>query len=406
MTCPAVTNDCNPLTDADANSHSADAYRVKVLFLIDDFSGPEGGTEQHLLFLQRELPADRLDLRFGVLTGIGRMRAEDFPIRPVMLGEGTPRGPRGAPARLRQLAAFVRETETDVIHAFQPTSEHYAILAARLARQGKVLGVRRNIGYWHTRRSLWTARAFARLGAHYAANCEAARQFAARAEWISQRRITVIRNPVCSKRLQEGLSNVPSRESLGIVDGEQVVGMVATVRPVKDYATFLRAARLVLDQRPQTRFLAIGSEEPAYGAAMRRLAEELGIARQVNWLGPMQNPICVLPLMDVAVLSSQSEAFSNSVLEYAAAGVPTVATDVGGVSEIVDDGQTGFLVSPHSPEAMASRIMQLLVDVPMRQSCGEAASRKMKDLFSQESVLRDHVELYARLADRRMPRLA
>lgn len=363
------------------------------------FCAPEAGTEQHLLFLQRELPRERFDLHFGVITGVQRMAIDEFPIRPTMLGEGTPSGPRGAWRRLCNLSRLVETTRADVVHAFCRTSEAYACLAVKMARRGRVLGVRRNIGYWHTWRSRWFARLVGLCGgAEYVANCEAARRFAHRVEWISPRRVSVIRNPVAAKRLQEGLASVPARSLLGIADDERVVGMVATVRPVKDYAAFLRACRLVLDTHPRTRFLVIGNEQPDYKREMEQLAQELGLRDQVSWLGPMPNPISVLPLMDVAVLSSRSEAFSNSLLEYAAAGVPTVATDVGGVREIIDDGQTGFIVPPQSPEAMAERVCRLLDDDALRRKFAEACSYRARTTFSQEQVLRDYSTLYARIA--------
>ena len=281
-----------------------------------------------------------------------------------MLGEGTRPGPRGALRRLHKLSRLIKALNVDVVHAFCRRANVRRVWRYEVGRPRPRAGqfdATSAIGT--TWRSRWTARIVGLCGgAEYTANCEAARRFAAQVEWISPRRVCVIQNPVSSRRLDEGLANVPPRTSLGIVDGEQVVGMVATVRPIKDYATFLRAARLVLDKHPHTRFLAIGCEEPDYKAEMQRLARELGIDGQVIWLGPMANPIGVLPLLDVAVLSSQSEAFSNSVLEYAAAGVATVATDVGGIREIIDDGQTGFLVPPQVPEAMAERISRLLAD--------------------------------------------
>ena len=182
-----------------------------------------------------------MELHFGVLTGLERIRAEDFPVRPVMLN-GFAHGLRGGLARLRHLAAFIRTSEINVVHAFGLASELQACLAVRLAGRSKVLGVRRNIGYCHTWRSRWIGRLVGLLGAQYAANCEAARDFAARVEWIGRRRVTVIRNPVQTKRIEEGLASMLPRSALGIADDEQAVGIVATVRLVKDYGTFLRAA--------------------------------------------------------------------------------------------------------------------------------------------------------------------
>jgi glycosyltransferase involved in cell wall biosynthesis len=376
--------------------------KIKILFLIDDFLGPEGGTEQHLLFLQRELPRNLVDLHFGVLTAVRRIKADDFPVRPVMFNSFL-RGMRGAMARLRRLAAFIQTHEIDVVHSFCRTSELYACLAVKLAGRGKALGVRRNIGYWHTRRSRWLARLVGFLGAEYAANCDAAREFAANVEWIRRRRVTVIPNPAPAKRLAEGLASVPPRSSLGIADGEQVVGMVATARPIKDYGNFLRAGRLVLRRHPRTRFLVVGTEEPDYKLEMVRLARDLGIDRQVSWLGPMPNPLRVVPLFDVAVLSSQSEALPNAVLEYTAAGIATVATDVGGTREILEDGRSGFLVPARAPELLAERICRLLADPALRESVGQEARRRAETMFCEERVLHHYSRLYARLAGVAVP---
>ncbi len=374
--------------------------KIRVLFLIDEFDGAEGGTEQHLLFLLKELPRDRFDLQFGVLGAIRRFGPGDFPIRPVMLRESDRAGPTGALGRLRRLVRLIEAGQADVVHAFCRRSELYAILATRWAGRGRVLGVRRNIGYWHSGFSRWTARIVALGGAAYAANCHAAREFAAGVEWIPRRRVSVIENPLSTRRLQEGLANVAPRSSLGILDGEQVVGMVATVRPIKDYATFLRSARLVLDKHPNTRFLAIGDQEVEYAREMRRLGQDLGIDGRVSWVGPLANPISALPRVDVAVLSSRSEAFSNALLEYAAAGVAAVATDVGGSREIVQDAVTGFLVPPRSPELLADRVCRLLENPALRRQIGQHALSRARELWSEDKILQQYSLFYERLAQK------
>ena len=376
----------------------APEQKIKILFLVDDWCGPEGGTEQHMLFLQRELPRAQYDLHFAVLSRLQRSTPDDFPVRPITLNSGAFAGRRRALMRVRQLARLIRELEIDVVHAFCRTSELNGLLAVKMAHRAQVLGVRRNLGYWHTARTRWIARLVSAMGAQYAANCEAARDFAADVEWISRRRVCVIRNPAPSTRLEQGLAAVGPRSALGILDGEQVVCIVATVRPIKDYETFLRAARLVIDERPRTRFLVIGVEEPDYAEQMRQLARELKINRQVSWLGPIANPLSILPHVDVAVLSSLSEALSNSLIEYAAAGKPAVATDVGGAREAIVDGETGFIVPPRAAEAMAERIGRLLGDESLRRRMGQAAQRRSTALFSERAVLSEYAELYARLA--------
>jgi len=300
------------------------------------------------------------------------------------------------------LAKLIRETHVDVVHTFSAVSELYAAMAVLLAGRGKVLASRRNMGYWHTWRSRWTARAVAAfgrgLGVRYAANCTAARESAVKGEWIPRRRISVIPNAAPARRWQKGLMHVPSRSSLGLCDGQQAVAVLATIRPVKDYATFLRAARLVADRCPTARFLSIGDHEPRYFAEVQSLADDLGLNDHIRWLGAVENPLSILTRCDVGVLSSESEGMSNALLEYAVAGIAAVATNVGGAAEAVEDGVTGFLVPPRSPEPMADAICRLLRDDELRRSFGASGAARARTLFSEERILDQFSQLYQSLA--------
>lgn len=371
---------------------------LDVLFLKDEFAAVDGGTEQHMLYLMRELPQRGIHLHFALLGRLGRCDEESFLVPPVLLSDPRWSGRRGTLRRVRRLASHLRTLRPEIVHAFCATSELLALVATRLAGCGKVLGVRRNLGYWHTPRTLWRARLASRFGTRYVANCEAARQFAARAEWIPLDRISVIRNPAPWGRWEEAQQQPLSRDSLTIRDGEQAVAMVATVRPVKDYATFLKAAQRVLEVRPRTRFLALGDSAPEYFAQLQSLTRDLDIQDQVSWLGVVANPLAALAHCDVAVLSSQSEALSNALLEYAVAGVPAVATDVGGSREVVEEGRTGFLVPPESPDLMAERILRLLDDASLRARFGAEAQRRAETQFSEDHVLDQYADLYRRLA--------
>jgi glycosyltransferase involved in cell wall biosynthesis len=387
----------NAVADSDVDAEVYD--RINILLLVDEFYAGHGGTEQHILFLLKKLPRGPFRIHFAVLTRIYHGNPALFPVEPVLLRNGCRSGPVGVVQRLHQLASFITRNRIDVVHAFSPVGEIFALLATRLARRGRVLAIRRNTGYWHTRSTLWRARLVRLLGAEYVANCDAAKAFSVSNEWIPPHRLTVIRNPVQLDRLKEGLCDVTTAASLGIQNGEQIVGMVATIRPIKDHATFFRAAQFVVKRCPRTRFLVVGGHLPESMAEVKALTGTLGIERQVSWTGPVSNPFSLLPHFDVGVLSSQSEGFSNALLEYATAGVATVATDVGGTREIVQENQTGFLVPPRSPELMAERICRLLCDESLRGRFGENARRRAETCFSEEKVLRQYSELYLRLAN-------
>lgn len=191
--------------------HQPSADEIKILLLTDHLGGIDGGTEQHLMFLLRELPRNVFDVRFAVLGPLGRFDSTALPILPTIVYRDRCGSVWQPFFVLYHLISLIRRLKPDVVHAMCRTSELGALVATMWAGHGEVLGVRRNTGYWHTWQSRWVARVTGLLGAEYAANCDAARDFAAQVEWIPKRRVCVIRNPVPSKRLEEGLANVPPR---------------------------------------------------------------------------------------------------------------------------------------------------------------------------------------------------
>lgn len=383
--------------DSTIGEPTAAAPSLNVLLFIDDLKTSLAGTEQHLLFLLTQLPRPRLRLHFAVFSGFDAGNQSRFPMTPEVLSHEARRGLLGSIQKLRRLATLIAQEQIDVVHAFCPMSELLAMVATSLAGRGRVLGVRRNTGYWHNRWTLWRTRLAARFRTELVANCEAVRQYSIQTEWACADRISVIRNPLLSQRRQAGFDRAVTRSSLGLDEGGAVVGIVANIRPVKDYATFLRAARLIMKRHPKVHFLVVGAGDPNYVARMHTLADELSLGHRVSWLGAVENPFSVLPLFDVGVLSSRSEGFSTTLLEYAAAGIPAVATDVGGTREIVVDGQTGFVVPPAAPEAMAERIGQVLESHELRCSLGQRARTRAEAAYNDHEIIRQYHDLYARI---------
>jgi L-malate glycosyltransferase len=173
------------------------------------------------------------------------------------------------------------------------------------------------------------------------------------------------------------------------------ITILANIREVKDHATFLRAARRVHAALPETAFLLAG-DGPLMGS-MVALARELGLERAVFFLGRCDRVVELLQLSDVCVLSSISEGFSNSILEYMAARRPVVATGVGGIPEAVKDGETGYLVPPGDDELMAERIVSLLCDEEKARSMGERGRAIVEERFSSACQRARTERLYARL---------
>ncbi|MEP6913684.1 MAG: glycosyltransferase, partial [bacterium] len=201
-------------------------------------------------------------------------------------------------------------------------------------------------------------------------------------------------------RVPELSTREESLKRLGLpsaISGEnKFVTIVSNMRlEVKNQAMFLRAARRVREVIPAAVFLLAGEGE--LQSSLQASAKDLGLKDAALFLGRCQSVADLLSISDVCVLSSKAEGFSNSLLEYMAAGRPVVATDVGGAREVVVDGVTGYLVSSDDDKAMAERIVSLLRDDSVSSAMGAEGRRVVLGEFSLDAQLRKTEELYDRL---------
>ena len=171
-----------------------------------------------------------------------------------------------------------------------------------------------------------------------------------------------------------------ARAELGLRPDDIVVGSVANINAQKDHITFLRAAREVLRDRPEIRFLLLGETsetQRAYEELVWSEAARLGLrlGHELIHRAPRDRVAALAPAMDVFWLSSEarSEGVPTAMLEAMALGVPIVASNVGGVADIVREGEGGFLVSPKDPAALASKTLPLLIDRRLRAEQGNRA---------------------------------
>lgn len=145
--------------------------------------------------------------------------------------------------------------------------------------------------------------------------------------------------------------------------------------------------------RVKGRLLCVGRDE-----GMRRMLEaqvvELGLAGRVHFLGQRDDVEDLLTASDIGVLASYEEGFSNAVIEGMAAGLPMVVSDVGGNSEAVLDGECGYVVPSHNPEALARALSMLLSDPGRRATMGSAARERMEQFFSLDTCVSAYEHLY------------
>ncbi len=186
------------------------------------------------------------------------------------------------------------------------------------------------------------------------------------------------------------------RATWGVQEGEVVYGLLARDHPVKDHAGFFRAARQVLQARPLSRFVLAGTGVDAHNPVLAQQVAEAGLQGALHLLGERRDVPAVLSALDVYVSSSRAEAFSNSVGEAMSCGLPCVATAVGDSADII--GDTGLVVPPQSPEALAAAMVSLAdLGELGRAAWGARARERIRSRFGMEAVAGRYAELYTEL---------
>jgi glycosyltransferase involved in cell wall biosynthesis len=241
----------------------------------------------------------------------------------------------------------------------------------------------------------WRRRAAYRFAARHSsmvAVSDDLRQFLSQRVGIPLGNIRVVHNGIDLKRYAAHEGDNAVRAELGIGVDQRVIGTVGNLFAVKGQTYLLKACKTVAGEFPTFVLLIAGEGEQM--DSLRKEASDLGIARNVRFLGFRNDVPSLLQAMDVFVLPSLSEGLPLSILEALALKKPVVATNVGGVSEIIEDGINGYFVPPKSPEALAHRILMLLHGPGVAARIGEAGRKRVEDAFALERMVREYESLY------------
>ena len=221
---------------------------------------------------------------------------------------------------------------------------------------------------------------------------EADRGLVLKYKTISQEKIRVIRNGINIRKFQVEQDRVmKTKKELGFGD-DFVISAIGRLHPQKDFSTLLKALRIVVDRIKNVKLLIIGD-----GPLKQNLKEEarsLGIEECVRFLGARKDVPTLLNTSDIAVLSTNWEGLPLILLEAGASGKPVVASDVGGVQEVVKDGETGYLFRPGSEKDLAGKIFILHSSSDLRKKMGEKAFSFISNFFSKEKMAAEYKNLY------------
>lgn len=182
------------------------------------------------------------------------------------------------------------------------------------------------------------------------------------------------------------------RTSLGVGVEHKIVGMIARLEPVKGPDIFIAAARIIAERVPSAFFVVVG--EGSLRERLMERAREFGLVKKILFTGWREDVAQIIQGFEILVLPSRNEAAGMILIEAQASGIPVVATHVGGIPEIVCDGQTGVLVPPENPQAMALAIEELLLDESRRAAMSQKARRWVITRFGAVRMAEETIALY------------
>ena len=378
--------------------------RIRILFMVDFVvEAPQGGTETQLFHLLRGLNRCRFQPSLCYLWPNPCVSRHHPPCEYTILFCKPIRW-FSIPFSIARIRNFLRAGEFDIVHTYFPTSNVLGVVAARLGSVPVILSSRRDLGYWRKQRDKVMLRAVRNIPTAVIANSLAVKSEAVGTEGIAPKKVVVVYNGVDASANDYDYSTHRStiRSNSQIPPDALVVGTVANYdRTVKGIQYFVDAAGHVAAEIPNAFFIIVGHGPADQENVLRRRVRQRGLDSQFVFAGSQEDVRPFIAAFDVAVLPSLSEGFSNSLLEYMAAGLPCVATDVGGNGELVTDGESGFLVKPGSPRALAEKVLVLLKDEDLRERMGRNAQLTVTSRFSIEKMICAYERLYEDLYSRR-----
>jgi len=369
--------------------------KARILQLVGSFH--QGGSERQALSITRLLHEEgSFEVHLATLSDEGILEAEadgiglgDIPVfsltsffDPTFIRQ------------VRSCAAYLKARKIDLIQTHDFYTNVFGMAAAKLAGTRVRIASKRETGVMRsTAQDVVEKIAFGQA-TNIVANSAAVREHLIRRH-IPANKITVIHNGVDTSRFSVVVDRGEICRELGLPDADdlQFVVMVANLRhAVKNVPMLLRVARKVSGQKSKVHFVVAGEGE--LETELKQMAGELAVAENVHFIGRCNDVPSLLAAADVCVLTSTAEGFSNSIIEYMAAGRPVVATNVGGASEAIVEGDTGFIVDPDDDEAMAARLMEVLSDPEKAVKMGSRGRQKAANDFSQTSQLSKTLTLY------------
>lgn len=368
----------------------------RVFFLLDSFM--IGGTETQAVELGRRLDPARYQVTMGCLRKEGPLlrRLEATPLRVVHFDVGAGIDSLSGVRGVLKLALFLRKERFEVMHAHDLWSNLVGMAAATLARLPVAITSQRDLSHdaWYGTYRRRFLRFVQGRSSMVLTNAKAIRDGLIAQDHLPEKKVCVIYNGV---DLEGFRLAVPDRDSLLPQSaGKKLAVLVGNMNSdVKGHSVLITAATEIVKLHPEAQFILVGDGPKR--TDFEAQAEAAGLKPHFLFLGRRTDVPRILACCDIAVLPSLAEGLPNAVLEYLAAGLPVVASALGGNLEVIQDGVTGLLVPPRDPQTLAKALIRLLSDEPLAAQLARSGREHVANNFSFEQLVKEIDKLYTQL---------
>jgi glycosyltransferase involved in cell wall biosynthesis len=379
---------CDRRDEVHSASSGTGTRPIRALWLIKGL-GP-GGAER-ILALSARHRSPSLDVKVAYLLAHKQALVPEFRAMGVELT--CFRAGNGADWRwVPELRRLLAHDEVDLVHVHSPVvavATRLALLSLPAARRPKLVTTEHNVWSSHARATRFADRVTAGVDDLHIAVSRAVRD--SMPKRLHDRTVVVQHGIDVEAVQRERAARVEMRRALDVADDELVVGTVANLRATKGYPDLMAAAVAVAERVPAARFVAVG--QGPQEESLRHLHGRSGLGDRFRFLGWRDDATRVMSAFDVFCLASHHEGLPIALMEALALGLPVVATDVGGVAELVGDGHEARLVPPRRPELLTAALIEVLEDEDRRERMA-AAARARGGALDAQAAARDVEALY------------
>lgn len=372
--------------------------KIKIAYIIDTFFSDTCGTEKQLIGLIERLNKDLIEPYLICLRESPWMKEHQLPCDVYILDyNGFLK--LGFIGVIYRLLYLLKQKRFHIIQTFFEDSIFIGFLARILTTTKPILlSSRRDIGLgdmapWYHRLYKIILPFISKRFDNIIANSQNVKEYVARREKIPLSKIKVIYNGIAMPEHSEAKPVI-----FNDVQVDLWIGIVANLRAVKRIDIFLRALAHLENICAEIKFKAIVIGEGVEREYLQKISKDLNLLPTVHFIGSVKNVAAYIRHIDIGVLCSDREGFSNAILEYMFCGLPVVATDVGGNPELVDD-LNGFCVPPGDYVSIAKCLVKLAMSFELREKKGQKSLEKVRNNYSWDKIIKEWENYYISLLE-------